>query len=202
MASLRFSGILSTLFRPEERSGGTEGRVTTLTYEVTEADFLDFQRHHFRNSRMYKGQLLRLRLMIVLMSAALLAGIFILYPGDVKYFVIGAVALATVFQITLLHRNIERRVLKSARALLHEGRTAGNLLGPKSIEFLDAELVEKSNRETSIIDYGAIERIEQSNDNLFLYLGALQAIIIPKRALREGEEATLREWLAQKGVGK
>lgn len=93
-------------------------------------------------------------------------------------------------------------VKRNARKMYSESASKG-LLGEHTM-VIDAEGVsERSAVGESKIAWSGIERIEDDGKSIYLYIGPVQAYVIPKRAFRtrEDEEAFLQTAQAYRSTG-
>ena len=155
----------------------------TIEYERTLNDILNYNLYHFKHSPSLRRQALVGRItgsvLVVVVSLALM---YIIdsdkHLDSVAYIfaLIGAVISFLIFP--WLHtRGIRNRTLK----LLNEGSNKG-LLGRQRITLQDEGLYCESPSGETKLKWEAIERIVTNEDYMFVYLGSVNAIVIPKRA--------------------
>ncbi|MBT2583439.1 YcxB family protein [Planococcus sp. ISL-109] len=154
-----------------------------FSYELTEQQFVDFNLYHAKHSKAVKRSLTVQRFLI---PAIYLAMPFIMAPifdwsvwGLMIPFVIFA-ALWIVFFPAYFYRIIKRTSSKMVNAGKNEG-----LLGYHEL-FIDAEGVREvtKNGETHV-RWSGIEKYGQDESNVYLYNGAMSALIVPKHAVPE-----------------
>lgn len=69
--------------------------------------------------------------------------------------------------------------------MLREEKPERGQIGKHKVVLSDAGLVESTAVNESSTTWQGLDRIEQNTDYLFVYVGPIQAIIIPKRAFKD-----------------
>lgn len=152
-----------------------------FSYELTEQQFVDFNLYHAKHSKAVQRSLTVQRLLI---PAIYLAMPFVMAPifdwsvvSLLIPFVIFA-ALWIVFFPAYFYWNIKR----ASRKMVNEGRNQG-LLGHHQL-FLDAEGVrEVTTNGEAHVRWSGIEKYGEDERNVYLYNGAMSALIVPKHAV-------------------
>lgn len=92
----------------------------------------------------------------------------------------------------------------SIRAMVRRNYSVGKnrtVLGRHRLKLLESELREESEASSHSIRYDAIERVDESDSHVFIYVTVVSAHVLPKNAVSSGEVASfvasLRERMEQ-----
>ena len=154
-------------------------------YQLTLDDIVAFSLHHARNSKRTRRRLRRIQAWGVLMALV----VALMWPKwglGLRTLFFAAYALFFSLGYPAYYRWLVKR---NTRKVYTEGQNKGSI--GNHIIAIDAEgVTEISDVGESHVAWSGIEKIEENENYLFLYVGSLQAHIIPKQAfLNEGEAA-------------
>jgi hypothetical protein len=107
-------------------------------------------------------------------------------------------AFYPAFYRAWLSRTVER--------MFSEGQS-DHLLGKKEVSITPVEIVEASATRSTTVRWSAVERIETDGDLVYVYISAVEAIVIPRRAFADEagfaafKGAAIQYWRASRGGG-
>lgn len=156
-----------------------------ISYQLTEKDFLDFNIHHAKNSSHIQKSILIQRISgpIIFLIAPFFAtkqsGITIWY-----WFVLfGIVSIIWfIFYPKYIYWEISRKTMK----IIKEGENK-NILGEKTIVLTSENIIETGLSNEEKIKLNSIQKIEETEDHLFIYISSMSAFIIPLRAFEDSK---------------
>lgn len=156
-----------------------------VNYNVGIDDMVAFNRYHIRNSRS----------MQFWYRVGYLWGVFIgvaIALAFSSWDVWPRVALVAGFAVIygIIYRlNYYRWIDSGARKMIAEGKNKG-ILGDHTMTLSKDGLIETCDVGESRSTWGGVERIEEDDEYVYLYIGAYQAHVIPRRAFTSGADAT------------
>lgn len=165
-----------------------------INFRVTENDYIQYNLYHYANSPATKLILMfsRLCVPIVLIIAAL---IIIKHHTLLSWLPVLIISVAWFFWRPVLFR---RTIAKNVKKLMHEGRCC-EFIGDFTVTINENALLHARQGQITETAYNRIEHIVQDNERIYLYLGSLTAIIIPKTAFKDAsEQEAFLNCLAQK----
>ena len=164
-------------------------------YVLDEADMVAFFAHHGRQSKVQRQSRLVLGYVIPAILIAYIA-LRLTFSRDWKiaYFDTIPLMIITfmlVFGVTL---QTSKKRLAHTRKLMREGMNR-NLVSPRRIEIGPEGFNETWQFGKQSLDWRAIERVAWTDTHLFLYVSAISAHIVPRRAFEcEAEFKRFCEW--------
>jgi hypothetical protein len=163
-----------------------------IHYQLTLEDVLAFNWYHIRNSkRLRRGYYFNQACVIL---GALVATMF-WSKGSFSLRLLVFLIAAAVGMV-LYHLYYEWWIRHSSKKLYAEGQNKG-VLGNHILAIDSEGVLEISDVGESRTMWSGIEKIEENDQYVFIYVGALQAHIIPKRAFMSENEAARFSQLAQ-----
>jgi hypothetical protein len=154
-----------------------------IRYTMTLDDALALQRHHLRHSGTWRRQIAVSRL-VVLGVGVLMTW---LVTQAVTPLIVAAIPLAcAVVGAIGLPRMIARRSERATRRMYAEGRNT-SLFGSHEMELGEQTMNSRSDVGGSAIQYRAIEKIVSTDEHTFVYVSAVNAHVIPRKAVTEGD---------------
>ena len=152
--------------------------MTELVYELVSDDFVAFNLHYFGSTDAGRGLRRSQRLMLSVLTPLLVFGVIGLIFKD---FVGGAVmAVITGVIMWFLAPALTAREIK--RNLAHMNRDAGlGVTGPHRLVADDTGLRETSAEREVATSWSAVDRIDETADHAYIFIGPVQAFVIPKR---------------------
>ncbi len=160
-----------------------------IEYTLREQDFATFWLYHYDHSptcirqhrRLYFG------IPIMLVLAGLLLGLIFRTPVPPAI-----VALAAVFFLWRSPKYVRRKLQKQALEFCREGENR-SLFG-EHIDIAEPEGLRSfsPNGDESMLKWSSIERIETSDNHLYLYVGAMNALVVPEETVSAGSYSEFR----------
>ncbi len=148
-----------------------------LHYMLSNEDYIKFNLFHFGNSPVIKRQ--RLLLLIVMPVIMLSLVFFLIDRWDATTLV--PIALLTVVWFFLYPRLVNRAIARNVNKLINEGQT-NEFIGERSLTLQDSAMRIESQGRVAEIAYANIQRIAEDADRIYIYIGAISAVIIPVSA--------------------
>lgn len=147
-------------------------------YELTKADYVDFNLCHAKHSKQFKKMLLIYRILGPIII--LIGGYYITGYKDVMGIVIFSIAaiLWAIFFPKTHFKSMERNVKK----LIDEGKDT-SLFELRKVQIDEKGITEESIEEGIFKRWNKIVKIETSMDNVFLYTSDLDALIVPRKII-------------------
>ena len=147
--------------------------------ELSEKDYIDFNKYHLLHSESGK-KAIRINQMLFPIISVILLFLIWFFNRDLHLLLIEGIVLGIIsvimFFLTkgMLLKKIEKHITK----LKKEGKLPFN---QKSILTFDEDGIhEKTANTETKTNYTLIEKIIESDETIYVYIGAVQAIIIPK----------------------
>ena len=169
-------------------------------YTMTKEDYLRYNEYHFLNSKSGKTQIKKYRWTVGIVAAVMFA-FAVYYTVELGFDVLvgallmlGAVSgVCMIFGKKIIMRNLKKAVNKVAA----DGKAP---YGYKSaISFKDEYIECISELKETKIRYGAIEKVCSSDDAVYIYIEALQALVLPERVFAdEAQKRSLLEFVGAK----
>lgn len=165
--------------------------MTTVQFELTVDDFVDFNHFHHKNSPELSRRLLMPRIGIPLfMILALLLTPLLTQRKDRGYLdeltqmrLFFVVPPALFFYIPFAWK---RRQASLIRRMLKEGSTR-SMLGKCSVTLSNESISIQRPSSLSSYDWEAIDRICVNSESCYLYVTSVSAIIVPRRTFSSNE---------------
>jgi hypothetical protein len=150
-------------------------------------DLVNFNRYHFQRSptmrRSWRSGLLWIAGASLFAGAVVSDGYLLKFAiVAVSAFIGGMVAYGIVY-----FYQWRIGMWRKIRKLLEEGDNK-NMLGSHRLILREDEVLETCSTAESRIKWQAVERIEENNDYIFLYVSAVSAHILPKRAFPNSQK--------------
>jgi hypothetical protein len=181
-----------------DRLRDQRNQAMTFTFSFEPADWIDFNAHHLKNSRIHRRQ--RFWARMGFLSAFLVLSLVLVLTEEkglgfaVCFSVVGVVgflAYPSVYDDSVMKRI--RRLADDPDNMKVFG-TVSMTLSPEGLR------VSRPGEETALA-WSRVLRLVETADHVFLYVSALDAIIIPRRSLEgvsfDGVNSKLREYVGK-----
>lgn len=153
-----------------------------LTIDITRRDYLDFNKHHFIKTRLFRT------IITGVVTIAVLQYILSRDGFDLNSCIISSVASAiTYFFAVYMSLLYTEKVPKDD----------GSILGLREFDFMEDEISCKTSTSSSHINWVSIKTIEKGRNAFYLYMDTNMALIIPKRYLKSEKEFNEFEQMVQ-----
>ena len=161
-----------------------------IEYELTKDDLYAFQwRSAFTSSRARRQGWKPYAFLFVFL---LLVGLLQSYgPDGFNFSLLNFAVLLIAFPIVALTTWLTTRITvrRFINKTLKEEKPERGQLGKHKVVLSETGVVESTAVNESSRTWAGIDRIEQNQDYIFIYVAPLQAIIIPKRAFKDATAA-------------
>lgn len=153
-----------------------------IEYTLTEQDFIAFNLHDAKHSKMVKRSLFLQCYIIAIIFFAVPLSSFLLGPSGQVYTELPVIFLLAgiiwiVFYPAYFYKHIERNIKK----MLWEG-SYKNLFGKHKVQIADEGIIEINNGGETKRNWKGIEKIEENEAYIFIYVSSMSANIVPKHA--------------------
>ena len=159
-----------------------------VEYERTLEDLVEFNLFHIAHSPSLQRQILLWRVFFALLTVFLsLGGIYFLdSDGHLTSFayILSMIAGAAIFFIYPFLNRVS--IIRRTQKLLSEGDNEA-VLGPQTITVSPEGLFCKTRVSESTLKWSSIVKVAEDDDYIFVYIGAVNAVIIPKEAFSTDE---------------
>jgi hypothetical protein len=155
-----------------------------VDYQIGLDDIGAFSLHHARTSKLSKRRLLSTQIMGVFSTIIL----SMVWPGwdnvdRIVFFVL--IALLWLVGYPFYYRwAIKRNIQK-----IYSQTESRNVIGEHTIAIEPEYVTERSPVGESRTAWSGIEKIQSDEQYIYIYVGPLNAFVIPKRAFKSGEES-------------
>ena len=170
---------------------GRKNSQILIRHGFLEEDMLEFQQHHLSRSPAFKRQ----QRSVMLVMTILITGACLLIadpegggPGPSAMVVAGglvSVLFCVIFKL-LTNRNVRNMTQK----MLSEGANDG-MFGEHLIEVDDEGIRKRSRFRESYAAWPVVRRMEETDGYLLIYVSSIEAHVIPKKRVMEGDLAVL-----------
>lgn len=160
-----------------------EQKLMSLDINLSEEDYIKFSQFHSLNNKQSKKSGRKLK---IYFSVVILLCFLVMYMQNgttnlgayVNLLIFAAVVVIIMLSIPAINKLIVKKVISNQKK-------QGKLPYKESFEltFFETGIVEKTDTSVASIKYEEIEKINETDDAIYVYLGAVQAIVIPKRCL-------------------
>ena len=159
----------------------------TISYTITQDDYVRFNLFHMKNSPSQKRMVLFLQMLFPIMLFLLFA---ITKPSGTPVFFWAIVAALSAIWVFVVPRSVKRSTRRQVLRLLREGRGNG-ITGDYTLALQDAHIIETGEFRRTEIPYSGIERVVHDDACLYIYIGSIVAIIVPFSAFKDESEKQL-----------
>ena len=170
-----------------------------MTYHIqlSDEDYLRFNMFHVRCSPMGRRQVRKLRVLYPVVCAVTTAVLFLIMrvrEPAVMALELAVMAAVAVILCVRVPRDLEKNVERNIRRMKMDGKLPYD--ADSEVELDETGIVSRTDRGETRIGYKDVEGIYSESDYLYIYFGAVQALIFPARCLggeKENVTAFLRE---------
>ncbi|MBV8879876.1 MAG: YcxB family protein [Planctomycetaceae bacterium] len=155
-----------------------------VRYELTKEDLVLFNLYHLEHSPSVRARQFRIMAVIFVLGIAAFVGGLLLPPRYRMLCVGGVSVTGSVF---FMPSSVRRRVRKTTEEMLSEGRNKG-MVGLKQITLVPAEIRVVGGLGSASFAWPVVERIVRDANALYVYVSAVAALIVPRRAFATPEE--------------
>jgi len=154
-----------------------------IEYERTLDDLVKFNLFHIEHSPTIRRQLLLARMLVTILTPILSLGAMYIVDRDKNLppyaYIISLIGGVIIF---FLYPYINRSaIIRRTKRLLDEGSNRA-IIGKQQITTSDEGLLCETGTGSSRINWSSIEKVTQNDEYIFLYIGAINAVVVPKKA--------------------
>lgn len=173
-----------------------------IHYQLTKNDFFMLQKNFIENSVSEKRKSLLITIVLMLLTAFYgFAIVITLLPETMSAAIILILAVGTAIVTPLLlfpffkkvHFTIRLKLLRSI--FRQESKWPRDLTLSIYENGIEVNSLHNAVNKQIRVSWKAIERVSEDETNYYLYIEATEAIIIPKRKLREADQTTINHLL-------
>ena len=167
-----------------------------LEYTLTEQDFIAFNLHYAKHSKTVKRSLFFQHYIVAIIFFAVPLSVFLIGPPgqvytEVPFIFLLAGIIWIVFYPKYFYNHIERNIKK----MLREG-SYSKLLGKHHLQITDEGIIETNSGGETKRNWNGIEKIEENEAYIFIYVSSMSANIVPKTAFsRENSKSEFMQSL-------
>ncbi len=154
-------------------------------YEITPDDYLAFNMSFLKNDKRLRGRLRRAQITgaVVILAAG---GIYYGLAKQPSGAALGAFVFGAFIYALFIPFSVRNSVQKHVLTVLKKG--SGTACGDKTLTLEEEQVRLTGEGEDSAYDYAAIDRIVTDKAHYFLFLGPMEALILPFRAFADADE--------------
>lgn len=166
-----------------------------ITVTMNDSDYIKFNEYHMHNSTQGKRMLVIYRLIVPIVSIITLMG---LTKSSVsRETLIAEIAILTILSVLWFIKS-PKLMLKVIGKSIAENKKDGKLPYTQNavLEFLHDAMIETTDSSMKKVSYFEVSRIGYTDEHIFIFFGAMEAFVIPKRCItgvQEELEALLQE---------
>lgn len=153
----------------------------SIRYNLTLDDYVAFTDHHYQQAPSQRTQRSRMKwgcfttafmLMLLTLAVDMSRGVISLWPVILLCIAVSA--------LLFTNRYFQNAIRRQARRLYADGSGRGTL-GDHELEIHADGIVDRTHYSEIKAYWRGIDRVEENPDYVFVYIGSMQAIIIPRR---------------------
>lgn len=145
---------------------------------LSEKDYLDFNRYHAFNSPASKKYMFKYRFIVPIIFIFCGAGIGTMVDEPVvSYYFYIAFGIAAILWMIFFKWIMAKQIKKNIGKIMKSGKLPYQ--NEAAVSFEDDFIVETTNDSEMKVKYSAIERVVTNGEAFYIYINAVQAIILP-----------------------
>lgn len=154
-----------------------------ISYDITAEDYIAFNLNYMRTNPVSKRGILKARIQgIVLILAG--GGVCGYLYGAYTPFLIAVFVLAAALFALLIPRTITKKVTENVRRTLKQSGSIA--CGRKTMSLEESKFRLRGEGEDSLYDYAKVQKIVEDMAHCYIYVGAMEALIVPFSAFTDG----------------
>ncbi|WP_235674879.1 MULTISPECIES: YcxB family protein [Bacillus cereus group] len=170
-----------------------------IEYTLTEQDFIAFNLHYARHSKTVKRSLVFQHYIVASIFFAVPLSVFFIGPPGQVYTGLPVIfLLAGVIWILFYPKYFYNHIKRNLEKMIREG-SYSNLLGKHNLQITDEGIIETNSGGETKRNWKGIEKIEENEAYIFIYVGSMSANIVPKTAF--ARENSKSEFMKSLQVG-
>lgn len=145
---------------------------------LSEKEYIQFNEYHLLHSAVGKKALLQHKIVLPLLSLLIII-IFFSAKADMNLIIIESIFLGICSIMWIIYS--KKIVMKSFKKNIEKIKKEGRLPfeSETTVTFDDQGIIEKSSNAETKTSYSVVEKIAETKQAIYIYMSAVQAIIIP-----------------------
>jgi hypothetical protein len=157
-----------------------------IDFDLTKEDYIAFSVHHMKNSPTIKKSLFIQRYILSLIFIAFAFIMANITEVPLKFWILAYIAIYIVWVI-YYPKYFMSSTVKRIRKMINEGKNNG-IFGPYSLTLTEDGIEESNQSGESRVTWGSIEKMEESEEHIFIYTSVINAYVVPVRAFADDEQ--------------
>lgn len=157
-----------------------------ISYNLTEDDYINFNLYHMNNSKTGIRALRLQRFLFPVFFIALSSFMAIILDISLIFMLVYSL-LFSIIWIIFYPKYFNRTIVKNVRKMLREGDNKG-ILGDQHMSLKDEGIVVTTKTGETKVNWAGINILKEDENNFYLYVGAMNAYLIPKRQITVSNE--------------
>ena len=157
-----------------------------LEFELLEEDYINFNIDHAKKSSSLKKN--------ILMQRILGPVLFLIFPFIIRgyteipmWYWVTIFGIVSVVWFIYYPKYFNWEMTRRVKKMLNEGSNE-NILNRRKIILSDEGILEKSLIGESNVSWNQVDKVEESNEYIYIYISSISAHIIPKRIFKDENE--------------
>lgn len=157
-----------------------------LEFELLEEDYINFNIDHAKKSSSLKKN--------ILMQRILGPALFLIFPFIIRgyteipmWYWVTIFGIVSVVWFIYYPKYFNWEMTRRVKKMLSEGSNE-NILNRRKIILSDEGILEKSLIGESNVSWNQVDKVEESNEYIYIYISSISAHIIPKRIFKDENE--------------
>lgn len=158
----------------------------TIKYDINEKDYVDFNLYHVNTSKEMKKRIFLLR---VIGPITFMFMSFVAYDiTDIPlWYWLCIFCVAGLLWFLLYPKLVNKRLKAHVSKMLSEGKN-DDLIGEHTLELNEEEMISTSEQSMSKVKWSVFNRVERTEEYIYIYNTAVSAYIVPLRAFKDEKE--------------
>lgn len=169
--------------------------------DLNDNDYIEFNYSYLKHSKIGKYSLLATRISFPFaMFIFVLALLIIDIERGLVFTVTMVAVLSTVLWWFIVPAMMRWNIKKNIKKIKKDGKLPYH--EKTSIEFLDDRIVETYEQGENIVKYSDVFNVYNEKEYLYIFYGAMQALILPERCIGDSGLNEIKSKLSQSGIDK
>ncbi|WP_075618288.1 YcxB family protein [Paenisporosarcina indica] len=165
-----------------------------ISYNLTEDDYISFNLYHMNNSKTGIRALRIQRFLLPVFIIALSYFMTLILDTSLSAMLVTSLLFSIVW-IIFYPKYFTRTIAKNVKKMLKEGDNKG-ILGDQHMSIKEDGIVVTTKFGETKVSWEGLKTLKEDDNNFYLYVGAMNAYLIPKRQIAVSNE--LRTYINSK----
>jgi len=157
-----------------------------INYHLTEDDYINFNLYHMNHSKTGIRALRVQRFLLPVFFIALSYFMAIILDTSPVFLLVYGF-LISILWVIFYPKYFNRTIAKNVKKMLKEGDNKG-ILGDQHMSIKDEGIVVTTKMGETKVNWAGINILKEDENNFYLYVGAMNAYLIPKRQITVSNE--------------